>query len=127
MVQSVKFGPKADQADFEPVYSLKGNLHQKRFRKFMRQALRSMQRIRFLKRCLLKLRSNINYLSIARSVRRVHFPKDANHVKQARRRFVYEECYMFQLRIQAFRKARKEHEKGIVIHYDLEKVKRIYY
>ena len=31
-------GPKTDQADFEPVYSLKGVMHQKTFRKFMRNA-----------------------------------------------------------------------------------------
>ena len=36
---SVTFGPKTEQVDFEPVYSLKGNLQQKRFRKYMRQAL----------------------------------------------------------------------------------------
>ena len=31
--------PKLDQADFEPVYSLKGVMHQKTFRRFMRSAL----------------------------------------------------------------------------------------
>ena len=36
---SVTFGPKTEQVDFEPVYSLKGGLQQKRFRKYMRQAL----------------------------------------------------------------------------------------
>lgn len=36
---SVTFGPKTEQVDFEPVYSLKGLIPQKRFRKYIRQAL----------------------------------------------------------------------------------------
>lgn len=63
-------------------------------------------------------------LSIEEALEGIHFPKDANHLKQARRRFIYEELLMFQLRIQALRKSRKDHEKGIVIQYDLEKLKK---
>ena len=53
----------------------------------------------------------------------MHFPKDAEHAKQARRRFVYEELLQFQLRIQALRKTHKENEQGTAIQYDLEKLR----
>ena len=38
-VSNFSEGPKTDHADFEPVYSLKNVMHQKTFRKYMRQAL----------------------------------------------------------------------------------------
>ncbi|MGX9133627.1 ATP-dependent DNA helicase RecG [Rummeliibacillus sp. JY-2-4R] len=119
---NVSFGPKTDQADFEPVYSLKGKLTQKKFRQFMRQALDDVKD--GLPESLpTHIRNNYKLLSIAESLEGVHFPKDANHAKQARRRFVYEELLRFQLKIQALRKTRREGEHGIEIHYDLQKVR----
>ena len=38
-VSTFSVGTKTDQQDFEPVYSLKGTISQKVFRKFMSQAL----------------------------------------------------------------------------------------
>lgn len=119
---AITFGPKQEQVDFEPVYSLKGLIQQKRFRKMMRQALDEVGH-EVQEAIPAKLRETYKLLSIADSLEGVHFPKDANHVKQARRRFVYEELLLFQLRIQALRKARKENEKGLSIPYHLEKLK----
>lgn len=119
---SVTFGPKTDQIDFEPMYSLRGNIGQKRFRKYIRQALDEACNI--IKDTLpAHLRDSYKLLPIGEALEGVHFPKDANHAKQARRRFVYEELLAFQLRIQALRKARKENEQGISIHYDLSKLR----
>lgn len=120
---SVKFGAKEINQDFEPVYRLKGNLHQNKFRKFMRQAL-DLAKGQMAEKLPNKIREQYQLLSIEEALEGIHFPKDANHLKQARRRFVYEELLMFQLRIQALRKSRKDHEKGIVIQYDLEKLKK---
>lgn len=119
---SVTFGPKTEQVDFEPVYSLKGGLQQKRFRKYMRQALDTAKEE--LRETLPQtIRENYQLLALQDALEGVHFPTDANHAKQARRRFVYEELLEFQLRIQALRKTNKELEKGISIRYDLEKLK----
>jgi len=119
---NVKFGPKEQNQDFEPVYRLKGNLHQNRFRKFMRQAL-DQSKGQLVDNLPKDLRERYRLLPIDDALEGIHFPKDANHMKQARRRFVYEELLMFQLRIQALRKARREHEKGIAIQYDLKKLR----
>ena len=119
---NVTFGPKTDQVDFEPVYSLKGKLTQKKFRQFIRQALDELKDA--LPESLPnQLRSDYKLLTLQEALEGVHFPKDANHAKQARRRFVYEELLQFQLKIQALRKTRREEEQGIVIHYDLQKVR----
>ena len=53
----------------------------------------------------------------------VHFPESAAHAKHARSRFVYEELLLFQLKMQGMKKIRKETEKGVIIDYDLTKVK----
>jgi ATP-dependent DNA helicase RecG len=119
---NVSFGPKTDQADFEPVYSLKGKLTQKKFRQFIRQAL-DLSKDQLLETLPEQLRSEYKLLPFSDALEGVHFPKDANHAKQARRRFVYEELLQFQLKIQALRKTRREQEHGIIIQYDLEKVR----
>ncbi|MEK4424391.1 ATP-dependent DNA helicase RecG [Solibacillus sp. FSL K6-1523] len=119
---SVSFGPKTEQVDFEPVYSLKGNIQQKRFRKYMRQAL-DVAAAELPESLPSKLREDYQLVGLQEALEGIHFPTDAQHSKQARRRFVYEELLEFQLRIQALRKVNKENEKGIVIHYDLPKLK----
>ena len=119
---SVSFGPKTEQVDFEPVYSLKGNIQQKRFRKYMRQAL-DVAAAELPESLPLKLREDYQLLALQEALEGIHFPTDAQHSKQARRRFVYEELLEFQLRIQALRKVNKENEKGIAIHYNLTKLK----
>nr|WP_106784132.1 ATP-dependent DNA helicase RecG [Lysinibacillus timonensis] len=119
---TIKFGPKTDNADFEPVYSLKGNLHQNRFRKLMRQALDSVSS-ELVDTLPSDLLDQYKLLEIVEALEGVHFPKDGNHAKQARRRFVYEELLHFQLRIQALRKVRKDNEQGLSIQYDLARVR----
>lgn len=115
-------GPKTDNVDFEPMYSLKGSLHQKTFRKFMHLALQGVAND--LEECLPhSLRETYKLLPVHEALEGIHFPKSAEHVKQARRRFVYEELLQFQLKMQAIKKARKEQNKGLSIAYDVQKLK----
>ncbi|WP_394187340.1 ATP-dependent DNA helicase RecG [Paenisporosarcina quisquiliarum] len=115
-------GPKTDQVDFEPMYSLKGNLKQKTFRKFMRQALHEVGPS--LQDCLPNhIRETYKLMPVNEALEGVHFPIDAEHVKQARRRFVYEELLLFQLKMQAIKKVRKEQNRGISITYDVQQLK----
>lgn len=118
---SVTFGPKTEQVDFEPVYSLRGLIQQKRFRKYMRQALDIVGDVEDI--LPPQLRLDYQLVDIQEALEGVHFPKDATHAKQARRRFVYEELLEFQLRIQALRKSRKEAEQGLEIAYDIDKLR----
>ena len=119
---SVSFGPKTDVVDFEPVYSLRGNIGQKRFRKMMRTGL-DLASEQMTDPLPEYLRTQYKLLHVYEALEGVHFPRDGEHAKQARRRFVYEELLEFQLRIQALRKIRKEQEHGVAIQYDLNKIK----
>ncbi len=121
-VSTIKFGPKTDNADFEPVYSLKGNFHQNRFRKLMRQAIDCSEG-EVEETLPSHLLEKYKLITVLEALEGVHFPVDADHSKQARRRFVYEELLHFQLRIQALRKVHKENELGIAINYDLKKLR----
>ena len=121
-VSTFSIGPKTDLQDFEPVYSLKGSINQKTFRKFMRQALDQ------LKESLVdplpeSIRIPYRLPGISDALEGIHFPLDAEHSKDARRRFVYEELLVFQLKMQAIKKVRKEQNvgNGIAFHNDLVK------
>lgn len=121
-VSSHSIGPRTDGADFEPVYSLKGSMHQKTFRKLMRQALDATKGS--LQDCLpAAIRSEYQLLPFEQALEAVHFPEDAASLKQARRRFVYEELLQFQLKMQALRKKNREAEGGSFIDYDLNRLK----
>ncbi len=121
-VSNFSEGPKTDHADFEPVYSLKNVMHQKTFRKYMRQAL-DLCSNEIEEVLPLSLREAYMLPSVGEALEMVHFPKSPNDVKQARRRFIYEELLKFQLKMNGMKKIRKEMEKGIPIHYDLERLK----
>lgn len=46
------------------------------------------------------------------ALRALHFPVGQEDLKQARRRFVYEEFFLFQLKMQTLRKMERENSKG---------------
>lgn len=52
----------------------------------------------------------------------MHQPETRESLQQARRRFVYEEFLLFQLKMQAFRKAEREQSKGISHVFPAEKL-----
>ncbi|WP_413301356.1 ATP-dependent DNA helicase RecG [Bacillus sp. 1P10SD] len=116
-------GPNAKTKDFEPVYSLRGKLTTKGMRKFIHLAfqqyggdLEENLPASFLKQYRL--------LGRQEALKVMHFPNSPEEVKQARRRFVYEEFLLFQLKMQALRKFEREHSPGVEQNYDLTKVKK---
>lgn len=115
-------GPQSEQANFEPVYSLKAVMHQGTFRRFMRSALDHVGDS--IEESLPNdLLANYKLPTRRQALEMLHFPQNAEEMKHARRRFVYEELLLFQLKMQAMKKNRKESEKGTAIQYDLEKIK----
>ena len=120
--QKVHFGPKEEQVDFEPVYRLRDKIQPKKFRKIVRQVLDEVAG-NWRDPMPEELRERYKLMPISEALEAVHFPKDAEDSKQARRRFVYEELLHFQLRIQALRKARRDEEQGKSIHYDVHKLR----
>ncbi len=107
--------------DFEPVYAVKGKLTVKGIRRFINLAFSQYGE-------QIEETLPVEYLQAYRLMNRkdamkiLHFPTGPNDLKQARRRFVYEEFFYFQLKMQALRKIERENSQGIGIHYVLQEL-----
>lgn len=123
-VTTFSSGPKTDQQDFEPVYSLKGTINQKTFRKFMRLALDELAQV-LIDVLPESLRITYRLPGISEALEGIHFPQNVDHSKNARRRFVYEELLIFQLKMQAIKKVRKEQNQGNIVTYDNNQLKKL--
>ncbi len=121
-VNEIHVGQQSKGKDFEPVYAVKGAVTVKGIRRFITLAFNQYGHavVETLPRKFLteyKLMDRITALKI------MHFPTNQQELKQARRRFVYEEFFYFQLKMQALRKVERENSKGAVQSYQLEKIK----
>ncbi|MBM7586795.1 ATP-dependent DNA helicase RecG [Bacillus pakistanensis] len=115
-------GPQQMSSDFDPVYSLKGSITNHTLRKFIRNAFQ-LHQSKIVEILPSNLREQYKLIDRGQALYHLHFPDTVDDMKQARRRFVYEEFLLFQLKMQALRKFEREHSKGISQKYDLEKVK----
>ncbi|MGE8079198.1 ATP-dependent DNA helicase RecG [Peribacillus loiseleuriae] len=116
------FGSHKVENEFEPVYSVRGSISVKGLRRYITNAFAQYGALleenlpdSLLTRYKLMPRPN--------ALHSMHFPENAQTVKQARRRFVYEEFLLFQLKMQAMRKIQREQSRGIQQIFDGEKVK----
>ncbi|KPL61167.1 ATP-dependent DNA helicase RecG [Rossellomorea vietnamensis] len=121
-VQYFQSGPHDKQGDFEPVYSLKGSVKNNTLRKFIKKAFKDYSHL-IHENLPVHLMEKYKLSSRKDALYHLHFPDSTEDMKQARRRFVYEEFLLFQLKMQALRKFEREHSNGMPQHYDLEKVK----
>ncbi|MEJ9230649.1 ATP-dependent DNA helicase RecG [Peribacillus butanolivorans] len=104
-------GDHSREKEFEPVYSVKGNITVKGMRRFIANAF-SQYGAMIEENLPPQLLATYKLMPRKEALRMMHFPISANDVKQARRRFVYEEFLFFQLKMQALRKIQREQSKG---------------
>jgi ATP-dependent DNA helicase RecG len=120
--QKYSVGPQTKKGDFEPVYSVKGSMTVNTLRKFIKKAFEEYGD--FEQENLPSfLKEKYKLEDRQKALYHLHFPESTEDMKQARRRFVYEEFLLFQLKMQMLRKIEREHSKGIQQSYDLMKVK----
>ncbi|AZU61485.1 ATP-dependent DNA helicase RecG [Neobacillus mesonae] len=117
----MQVGTNSKQHDFEPVYSLKGKLTTKGMRKFISLAFQQFGG--FIEETLPEsLLQKYRLLNRRECIKVMHFPQNQADLKQARRRLVYEEFLLFQLKMQGLRKFEREHSPGISQNYDLTRL-----
>ncbi|TYS16323.1 ATP-dependent DNA helicase RecG [Rossellomorea vietnamensis] len=121
-VSQYSLGPHTSKGDFEPVYSLKGSIKNQSLRKFIKTAF-DHYGAEIHENLPESLRVPYKLINRHEALFNLHFPADPNSLKQARRRMVYEEFLLFQLKMQALRKFEREHSNGISQNYDLDKIK----
>lgn len=96
----------------QPVYSVGGSLTQAWMRKTMVQALEQFGSL--VEEILpLTVIEQYRFLSRREAIQGIHHPRDLAHGQAARRRLVYEEFFIFQLKLQAYRAFTRTRIEGI--------------
>ncbi|WP_404456349.1 ATP-dependent DNA helicase RecG [Virgibacillus necropolis] len=120
-VSNYKKGHAEEQAAIQPMYPLKGELTNFKLKKVMSTAIKEhindVEEIipdDYLKAYKIPDRKH--------AILAMHFPKNRELLKHARRRFTYEEFLLFQLKMQLLRKIKRESTTGNAQHYDPMKV-----
>lgn len=122
-VSEYKLGVTNDDAEIKTYYSVKGKLSAYRLKMFIKEAIQKYET---------KLKETLPDIYIKKyklptlneAIIWMHFPTSELHLKQARRRFVYEELLTFQIKMQLLRKVSRESEYGEGIILEHEKVER---
>lgn len=114
---SVKLSENFKSSGFEPVYHAKNDIAVNSLRKWIDQAL-VLSRGRIKDTLPESIRTKYRLAEREKALWYLHFPKNEAEVKQARRRFVYEEFLSFQLKMQSLRKFQRENVGGCAKPFD---------
>ncbi|EUJ41848.1 ATP-dependent DNA helicase RecG [Brochothrix campestris] len=108
-----------DDKKMEPVYSMTEGVKQSQFQKWLRTTWEQYQHTieEYLPPTLI---NRYQLLNRHAAYEAIHFPTDLQQLKQARRRYTYEELLLFQLKLQLMRQREKEQSGGISIKYEVQ-------
>jgi len=116
-------GGAARAGTVQPVYSVGGTITQNWMRKTIRQALD--QYGAFVPELLpAELAEKYGFMPRREAIRAIHYPENAEEGGRARRRLVYEELFLFQLKLHAFRALQRKRADGLAHEFDNEEVRR---
>ncbi|WP_204670310.1 ATP-dependent DNA helicase RecG [Gracilibacillus alcaliphilus] len=120
-IDSYKKGNTSETSPITPIYSSKGDIKNSQLQKVVKQALADFyQEIdEFLPESLL---ASYKLPHRREGLQHIHFPDSFQQLKHAKRRFIYEELLMFQLKMQLYRKRNREETQGNAQQIDQPKV-----
>ncbi|QQK76634.1 ATP-dependent DNA helicase RecG [Salicibibacter cibarius] len=108
--QRIEFGDVDETRAYSPVYTITGKLTVRQLENWIKQVI---QQGVFPEEVLpASLRKKYKLPTIADALSTLHQPENAQALKNARRRVVYEEFLRFQLRIQAYKRTRRKNERA---------------
>ncbi len=122
-VSHSEFADQRNQGEgtLQPVYSVGGPLTVYHLKKMIKQAL--IQYGNVIEDALpRKLLDKYRLVTRKQAINQLHFPSNDKDLKQARRRMAYEELFMFQLKLHAFRQQSRTREKGISHTFSIDKL-----
>ena len=106
----------------QPVYSVVGSVTQKWMRKVIQQAL--TQYSAMISEVLpAGITGRYGFMPRSKALAVIHTPSGVEEGKQARRRMVYEELFLFQLKLQAYRAVTRSRADGLKQQVDLPAVR----
>ncbi|WP_096435446.1 ATP-dependent DNA helicase RecG [Alteribacter populi] len=102
---------QTNEQGLEPVYSVKGDLKIATLRKFIHEAMGTYgnELEEILPEQLIQ---SYRLMPRKEAIHQLHFPNSPNDLKQAKRRMIYEELLLFQLKMQTYRKQERDQQKG---------------
>ena len=113
--------PKTD-VEIQPIYSSKGELTSNRLRKLIKLALDKYERqiTEFLPPVYLE---QYKLPTRKHAIKMLHFPKNQVELKHARRRLIYEELLLFQLKIQLLKKRNRLEDESFKQPFSMDEVR----
>lgn len=120
-VSEYKLGVTNDESEIKTYYSVKGKLSAYRLKMFIKQAIQ-LHEAEIIETLPSTYITKYKLPSLNEAIIWMHFPTSKLHLKQARRRFVYEELLIFQIKMQLLRKVSRESEYGVGIEIDKHKI-----
>lgn len=106
----------------QPVYSIGGSLTQAWMRKTIGRALQQYGAM-IPELLPADLVEKHDLMPRREAVTRIHHPEDTREGQEARRRMVYEELFLFQMKLQAYRAASRKQPDGIAHRVDNEQIR----
>ncbi len=107
-----------------PVYALSGNLTQSNLRHWMREALEKAEQdlpeslpVSVIEKCKLPNRLT--------ALKNIHFPDSLEALKQAKRRFIFEELFLLQCGLLFYRQQNHDQRQGVQHGADGEKIRQV--
>jgi ATP-dependent DNA helicase RecG len=101
-----------DELKLQPVYPLGGNVTQRWLRRTIRQALEQFgEQVEEV--LPTSLREKYRFLSRKQAVRAIHRPQGEHESLRARESLVFEELFLFQLKLQSFRTLSRKEKDGL--------------
>lgn len=120
-VSNYRKGAQEESTDIQPIYSVKGDVTSYKLKKVISQAFKDygdeiteILPSSYLKSYKLPTRKD--------TLRMLHFPQNNLELKHSRRRYIYEELLLFQLKMQLLRKKHREATDGNTQNYDEDKL-----
>ncbi|PYZ97981.1 ATP-dependent DNA helicase RecG [Alteribacter lacisalsi] len=102
---------QTEEQGLEPVYPLKGDLKMSTLKKWIKEAMDTYGH-ELTETLPAQLIEAYKLMDRQETIRQLHFPSSSGNLKQARRRMIYEELLLFQLKMQTFRKQEREQQEG---------------
>lgn len=110
------------QGDFAPIYHVSQKVKQKTLIPLIRQAFADYGN-QIKENLPLALREKYRLMDKDAAMYAMHFPKDPAEHHQAKRRVVFEEFFLFQMKLQGLKIREKSVSQGLAIQYDNQRLK----
>lgn len=108
--------------DFSPIYHVNKSIRQTTLVDLIRRGFEEYGTL-IEENLPVSLVDKYRLLDRSTAVKSMHFPKNHEENHQAKRRVVFEEFFLFQMRLQGLKKSEKAESNGIEILYDIQKLK----